>query len=133
MLTKYIHEKVHPDAGTEISKVTESTQQVGSTVSSSIASRSVNPYCTPEQWDEVKESTLTKRVTTKLWHKAKFVFDKTDLEYGNAILNIILKEMKVHPSNKKLYWEWAKQKTQKNLNKKRNAVISAIKKWLVGK
>ncbi len=85
------------------------------------------------KFKKLRETELVQTVTTTLWKKAKFVYDDDDLEYGEAISNIVLGDIQLVSDKREEFWEWAKWMTKKALNSKRNTVCTTIKKCLVGK
>ncbi len=80
------------------------------------------------KFKKLRETELVQTVTTTLWKKAKFVYDDDDLEYGEAMSNIVMGDIQLVPHKREEFWEWAKWVTKKTLNSKRNTVCTAIKK-----
>ncbi len=113
-----------------LTHVTDSTRN---TNTSSLSSRTGGREVSNEQWNKFEEAAVSKAVSTCLWNKAKFIYNDADLDYDGKIASIIFGEMKIAEEIKEEWWEWAKSKVKKNLNQKRNAVCTSIKKWIVGK
>ncbi len=111
---------------------TRKSNLTGTTVASTISSKT-NQEKRKAKYQKIQEAGLVQTVTTQLWKKAKFVYDESDLDYGEPISDIVLDDMQIlHGKRERVWNNWARGITKKALNSKRNTVCTNIKKSLVG-